>query len=1325
MNMRVSFKLVIMLLLLVCMGLNVQSDDKELFMGINIEDNIVRPNVVTLMDSSGSMNTIIFYPKEFGPDGIEDTDDDDEGFDSTRTYSGYVEGFTSDTNSLSSTAWYARWVYNGNGYELEKSELEGFSSKNFWTGCYSGDGTPNNFRVGSNSNFFRVGDKVMYRDKLAPYTPAVATLKRKYTGSDGQPWFELEDIEGGPIVPNASSDSCHFQQSPDGKNWKPVIIHMYGINDAGYPARWPRDYVEWVFIHATEAQQKAVTHFTTWGTFDVDKKPAPELSECATPGNDDLESPNPRIKKLFTRIQVAREVVCKVATDSNQIVKLGLFKFNYNNGATLEEGLSDMSDESSELVAYKNNVWDIAGDAWTPLSEALADVWYYYKPGPASKTYWPVDYEITKNLVNHSDTNPVTPVEYWCQNNYIVLMTDGESTMDRFDDWTKYGNSIFKQKPVKRTEPWEDWDDGWGDTDNNEKNSGVPYPYSPTGTYCPNYTCWYIDNGSDYLDDVAYFIRHQDMFPDFFFGTDPVTGWPGQQNIFTYTIGFTTDNDMLLQTAINGDGAYYTANNYEQLVEAFQQIITSINLRNYAFSSITAPKKATTATNDELTMSYVGYFLPSQASAIWEGHLLAFKLEDLWGYDEDESGVVEEQEFVYDSEKECVTASDGVPCDRWIYLNIGQEWDAAAKMSSSRALYTNDTDPDKVSDLVEFDSSKVTTLQTLIGGVTEEETEMIVAKLNQPHLADVFHSDVSFIGPPSPGKQYLPNIEPPGEDDQQYLDFYDTQKSRTRVLYVGTNDGIMHMFYADGSNGGKEIWGYIPDAVLPSLKNIVIDSEHTYTVDGRITAEDVWFEKEAGVNTWSTILTFGLRRGGNYYYALDITEVGTQPKVLWKFKDDKWSGLSFGKPIVGKVLIDDPDSPGTSIPKWVVFITGGFAFNSEYSDDQKGKAIFMLDAADGKLLWMLGYDADAEEVGEPGEGYLSVGVASDNLRLLTKDEKFNYSIPSSLTAVDIDNNGYVDTLYFGNVGGFLFKTDISASLPLEWQTAVLFQTEIKDIASATITNINFTELTVDNKTFLPGYSITGKTSHATGYVRTVDNKVLTVEVTSGTFVVDEVVVCRSYDPIYLSPAIFYDRCSQVWLGFGTGDRDRPRTSPIKGSWVMFKDNGTLQHEIGDTMTLQDFSDAMKSSTPGDQELTNLNGFFFDFPDDAEKMFDPEPVVLPDNDFNPNVYFNTYQPPPPSIKTVDNPCEAPGEGSMTLYHLRLLCGEQMTLEGGSQSGRIAGGGVYGGKEYVMYEGTDGNVASSPGSDENGDSNIGTKLTKLDYAGGVVFWLERRR
>ncbi|MCU0285481.1 MAG: PilC/PilY family type IV pilus protein, partial [Acidobacteria bacterium] len=1031
------FLIIVMILMI---GMQVEPDDKELFMGVNIGTTLVKANVMIMMDNSGSMNTIIFYPKA-GPDGI--TGNSDDGYNPNTTYSGDVDGFTSSSNNVTQTGWHARWIISStSAQEYTTADLENYNNtgKNYWTGCYAGGDT--DFQVGSNSTYFNAGDTVIFSDTSAPDNDAVATLVSKYS-SGGNIWFKLSNIVGGPITVNGG----HFQKRPAGKTWTARIVKLYGTSDNGQPVRYPESYINWLYFNATDTKRSVVSHFSTYGTFDITQTPGDQLSACATEGNNDLSGPAPRLRRVFTRIQTAREVVCQVAANSNNIVKMGLFNFNNDNGGILQQDLVDMSDEATggpaNLATFKDNSYSVYGTTWTPLAEALADIWKYYKPGN-NKTRWPVDYELANGTGAHDVSNTGSPIQYWCQNNYVVIMTDGESTKDGFDSTTTWSTSIFKMKPCKRTTPWTSWNNGWGDFDNNDASSGRPTNYKTTNTYCPNYSCWSAsDGGTDYLDDVAYFIRHQDMFPDSYFGTDPADGWPGEQNIYTYAIGFNVDNHMLQATAVNGDGAYYTANNYDELVNAFQTVITSINLRNYAFSSITAPKKSTTATDDELTYSYVGYFMPSQAASLWEGHLLAFRLLDLWGFDTDESGHVGSEEFVYDTELQCAAASEGKTCERWVYLNLGHEWDAADRIPATRSIYTHSASA--ITTLIQFNTSSINTLKPLFvltGDATTQTTyaTQIINAINEPKLRDIFHSDVSFVGPPPAGKKYLPGIDPPGDNDEKYATFYDNHQTRSKVIYVGTNDGIMHMFYANGINAGKEVWGFIPDEILPNLKRIVLDGKHTYTLDGRIAPEDIYFES-GGRKVWATGLYFGLRQGGQAYYALNVTDISSQPRVLWKFKDANWSGNSWGVPVTARIQVADPDNEDQVIRKWVTFLTGGFAYNRENEDDKKGKAIFMVDAGTGDLLWMLGYDSSISYTGsEPPEGILRT-VTSGN-RLLTKDDVFNFPIPSALTVVDKDNNGFVDTLYVGNTGGHLFKVDTSAADPLSWKTSILFQTEI-------------------------------------------------------------------------------------------------------------------------------------------------------------------------------------------------------------------------------------------------------------------------------------------
>jgi hypothetical protein len=81
------------------------------------------------------------------------------------------------------------------------------------------------------------------------------------------------------------------------------------------------------------------------------------------------------------------------------------------------------------------------------------------------------------------------------------------------------------------------------------------------------------------------------------------------------------------------------------------------------------------------------------------------------------------------------------------------------------------------------------------------------------------------------------------------------------------------------------------------------------------------------------------------------------------------------------------------------------------------------------------------------------------------------------------------------------------------------------------------------------------------------------------------------------------------------------------------------------------------------------------------------------------------------------CNAPEEGNMKFYNLTMnYCGDG-TMEGDRESGRIAGGGMFQGSDFILYEGT-GNVASIPPLQD-------IKPIKLIYTGGLLFWKEKKR
>lgn len=191
--------------------------------------------------------------------------------------------------------------------------------------------------------------------------------------------------------------------------------------------------------------------------------------------------------------------------------------------------------------------------------------------------------------------------------------------------------------------------------------------------------------------------------------------------------------------------------------------------------------------------------------------------------------------------------------------------------------------------------------------------------------------------------------------------FKETNTSRTRMVYQGANDGMLHAFNAAT---GAEVWAYIPNLVMANLNNLSNKTgfTHKYLVDGTPVSGDVDFKNCCTTGTgndWRTILVGGLGKGGRGYYALDVTnpvaanEAAVASKVLWEFPNSITNtaqrnaanlntGYTFGKPIIVK----------TKATGWVVLVTSGYN-NGTNTGDSGGDGLghlFVLNPKTGDLI---------------------------------------------------------------------------------------------------------------------------------------------------------------------------------------------------------------------------------------------------------------------------------------------------------------------------------------------------------------------------------------
>lgn len=210
------------------------------------------------------------------------------------------------------------------------------------------------------------------------------------------------------------------------------------------------------------------------------------------------------------------------------------------------------------------------------------------------------------------------------------------------------------------------------------------------------------------------------------------------------------------------------------------------------------------------------------------------------------------------------------------------------------------------------------------------------------------------------------------------------------TVFVSSNAGMLHAFNA---KTGVERFAYVPSTALPHLKKLTEPSyTHRFFVDGEIVVSQ-------RNQTDNKNLLFGfLGRGGKGFFALDVTNpdaFGTS-NVLWEVGgSDDDMGFVLGRPKIAKVRT------GTNTQATVV------VFGNGYNSTSNKAALFFYNT-DGTLFKKLSTD-----VGSPTNPN---GMAT----------------PFLLT----DENGFLTTVYGGDLQGNVWKFDVSSTDKSQWTSAV-------------------------------------------------------------------------------------------------------------------------------------------------------------------------------------------------------------------------------------------------------------------------------------------------
>lgn len=788
-----------------------------------------------------------------------------------------------------------------------------------------------------------------------------------FSGGSGS-WREFSELNGGSILAvdcfediqedkfgNAASEAQGLPVDSLGTPNKPVRYTAVNANSSD----------------SAKAAAKAKAENTGFGT-----------GKVVTVYTEDylnwLHGPKTKVNK--TRLALAKDAIESVILTTPG-VDFGLAIFNMNgpdegkrDGGRIISGIKPMSAQAK--IDLLSGVNDINYAQNTPLCETLYEAYRYFGGqsqyfGDDDSDYHYYDQWGRYQGTYQANRNPFTDPEALvkgtnnynspfkrCQNEaYIIYITDGEPTLDNA------ANNLVEQLTK-----------GVG------KHTSRPVSY---------------------LSALSGWMRNEDVNPNS----------SGKQTVRTFTIGFSegaaSAEHLLKQTAENGGGKYYDATDASKLRSSLQTALNNILEKNASFTS---PSVASNNFNRTQTFdsAYYSMFLPNKGPR-WLGNIKKFKVTSSGDVVDSkgnnaigEDGNIKADACSYwTPADECAAGGDGNDVKRGGVL-------ASMQQANSRTLYSNlgtGLSPFTLSNA----SRKAGGNARLAFYMGVDETEL-TNLFDWTKGIDVDNDKNQDLGAVSGA---TPNWRTDIMGDALHskplaLNFGSEDKPDIRIL-VGTNHGFLHMFKDEG-NAVSETWGFIPYELLPNLRDLKANAptgvHSVYGIDG----SPVAYTKMQGKRVEKAWVFVGMRRGGNAYYALDISSPNN-PTFMWKIDASSPGmgelGQSWSTPVVTTI-------PSASGDKPVLIFGAGYSPATKDgaeigSDDSRGRGVFIVDAQTGALI---------HQFGGSGANTPLPGIAN--------------SIPSSVAVLDGNGDGRTDRLYATDTQGNVWRMDMPSADSATW-----------------------------------------------------------------------------------------------------------------------------------------------------------------------------------------------------------------------------------------------------------------------------------------------------
>ncbi len=602
----------------------------------------------------------------------------------------------------------------------------------------------------------------------------------------------------------------------------------------------------------------------------------------------------------------------------------------------------------------------------------------------------------------------ISPISNDCQKNFIVLLSDGQPTV----------------------------------------NNAVPNIESMIGGSCVNPTAG--GESGRCGTDLVNFLNTEDQVDD--------ATLSGDQTIQTYTIGFNLDGDeqFLKNIANAGGGQFFEASSAADLIDAFQTILTDVL---DAPTSFAAPSLSVNAFNRLFNRDvvYFSLFTPSESQA-WQGNVKKFRICTDQGncnpgdvIDKDNNPAIGADFRIKSTAKSFWgNAADGpevteggagvhipVPNSRRVFTYTGN----ADSPNNPVALTTGSAH--EVAD----GNSAIT--QAMLNAATATERTRVINWMRGVDVQDEngnndttdarwAFADPLHSRPVTITYGALPCTASDVADSSSACFGAATgdpnpDQPIVKVL-VGTNDGALRMI---NDATGEEEWVFYAPETLGTMKDQMLNAtgDHIYGLDGTPSALVIDNNQNGIIEPGSpendkVYIYIGMRRGGKNVYAFDITPGGVlvnntvgqvTPKFLWRIRGGPGGtsgyerlGQTWSTPLATSIRTGTGGGVNNDDTKRTHALVMGGGYDDDpldsgfaTTDDDTGNAIYIVDAEDGSRIW-----------------WASNTASGADLELADMD----YPIPADLALVDSDGDGETDRIYATDTGAQIWRIDLDARI---------------------------------------------------------------------------------------------------------------------------------------------------------------------------------------------------------------------------------------------------------------------------------------------------------